>query len=303
MLLYNEKGFMGTRLIAIFLVFLLAMSVSSCSDSTAADRSPGEVGDQNLGSIFFPPDEAIPALTPDDPRVYQCTSAAYVDTGSLTSPGIFGGGCPGPMPLMGTWGPATLYSWTDFLTLGDQADSLASVYNLFGLPNGIAMIDWEENNLSEALDDSFSVEMITGWGSYPSRNVPNDYGWINGTILNLLDQYQAPFIHIYYREVTSTDADGVEHGILHFWELLLDETTFSQSEVLYEQLRDHIETYWDATVGTTYPDYTGDAVPEPLASNISGVYYMQLPDNQEIPSVASEYWSANTAYPENNFSQ
>ena len=116
--------------------------------------------------------------------------ASYINTGPLTSPGIFSGGCPSPLTLAGSWGPGKLYAWQDYVKTGNTTTAIATNKNVIGLPNGIAMIHWNKNNLSSALNNNYSVEMITGWGSYPTKVVANDYGWVNGTIMNMLGKFQ-----------------------------------------------------------------------------------------------------------------
>lgn len=249
----------------------------------------------------FYPDTSYPNLATTDPKVYTGTHGAVIDAGSSVSPGFFVGGRPGPMVLLGTWGPASLYTWTEYIKRGHLAPVDAQAYNLFGLPNGIAMINWKTNNLIPGLDGKFSLEMITGWGSYPKKEIENDYGWINGIIMNLNGRRQAPFIHIDYRKITGTNAKGDEESTLYFWELLLDDTMVDQAELLYHQLKEHIDKYWNALTGTVYPQYTSKDVPQPLASVIDSVYLLIAPSNQQIPTVPAEKWSANTAFPANNF--
>ena len=260
----------------------------------------GSGTDDQIGIVDFPANSVYGDHAMDEAVTLQCQTPAYLDAGSEVSPGYFHGGCPQPATLLGSWGPGSLYIWTDFLTQEDPAP-IASAKNVMALPNGIAMIHWDENNLDSSLNDSYSVEMITGWGSYTPKTIPNDYGWINGTIFNMLDRFQVPFLHIYYREVTGTE-DGVETGNLHFWEAAL--TTDEDIEnvgLIYDQLKDQIDSHFDAiTNNTRYSPSDLPEVPLPLADVIDSVYYMNMPSNGQIPTVASQHWSENTAYPGNN---
>lgn len=248
----------------------------------------------------FLPDDAYQQLSTDNTASYRGTKGAYIDTGSATSPGIFKGGMPLPMTVMGSWGPGNLYVWSQYIKTGTNTAAVARTNNVLGLPNGIAMIHWQSNNLEASLAGKYTVEMVTGWGSYPKKVLPNDYGWVNGTIMNLLGKFQAPFIHIYYRKELGNNAQGVPQSTLYFWELLLDDKTFDQAGLLYTQLKVNIDKYWPVIDGKTYPKFDPKNLPEPLASVIGSVYFMMLPSNQDIPTVAPKYWHKNTAYPKNN---
>ena len=161
------------------IVILLSLWLLSCSTSS----------NNNIGYIQVPPDDAYSTLSGTDPKGYECMPANYIDTGPLTSPGLFKGGCPGPLLLIGSWGPGKLYHWEEFIKMGETATAVASVKNVMGLPNGIAMIHWNTNNLSSTLNNKYSVEMITGWGGYDDKVLANDYGWVNGTILNFIGKF------------------------------------------------------------------------------------------------------------------
>ena len=153
--------------------------------------------------------------------------------------------------------------------------------------------------------NSYSLEMITGWGSYSKKNIPNDYGWVNGTIFNLpvngVDNFQVPFVHIYYREVTGKQ-DGVEQGKLHFWEAALSgKKQIKNVGLVYDQLKEHIDEHFDAiTSDKKYSNAEIQVTEWPLSDIIDSVFYMGLDSNGQIPSVPSKYWSKNVAYPENN---
>ena len=251
--------------------------------------------------MSFPADKYFKPIEASNPRMYKCDSPAFIRSGKSILQGAFYRGCPGPLVLNGTWGPGSLYKWQDFIKSGTGATPVATLKNLFGLSNSIAMIHWDQNNLSSALNGKFSLEMITGWGSYKHKVVKNDYGWVNGVILDILNEFQSPFIHIYYRKITKIDEKKkIEHGILYFWEAVLDKKHQPQAKLIYSQLKNHIEKYWDATTGKMYPNYTNKGIPEPLASIMPSVFYMQLKDNQEIAIIPSKHWAKNTAYPENN---
>jgi hypothetical protein len=293
--IFNLKKFILKNQISF--VFSLVLGFLTLLSSPAlAQAKSGSIPKQ----MQFLPDNAYTTLSSSSPKAYRGKKSAYVNTGSTTSPGIFKGGLPLPMTIMGSWGPGNLYVWPQYIKTGSKTVSVTRAKNVLGLPNGIAMIHWDSNNLESSLAGKYTVEMVTGWGSYPAKVLPNDYGWINGTIMNLLGRFQAPFIHIYYRKINGKNAQGVEQSTLYFWELLLTEKTMPQAELLYTQLKASIDKYWNTTTGKIYPDYTGKNVPEPLASAMNSVYFMMLPSNQDIPTVPPKYWSANTAYPENN---
>ena len=109
--------------------------------------------------------------------------------------------------------------------------------NVIGLPNGLTMIHWLRNNFNSDLDNSYSLELITGWGSYSKKKIPNDYGCVNGTIFDLpvndVDNFKVPFVNIYYREVTGNKG-GVEQGTLHFWEAALSNKQIKNVGLIYD---------------------------------------------------------------------
>lgn len=293
-----------------FIVIILFLSACACSDTSGNNADEGcELGK----TMCFPEDNTYASLDPvNDSSVFECSSqASYIDAG--TSPGFFAGGCPGPMSLLGTWSgengeSGRLYKWTEYLSQGpsDSPDVLVgTVTNIFALPNGIAMIHWDKNETLSALNGKMSVELITGWGAYPDKVLPGDYGWINGTIFNMAERFQVPFIHIYYRQVrqiTGTVDDGIEHGTLHFWELLLPPEDMVNAPTLYRQLKEHIDHYWTVVTDPSTAGQYGESieVQSPLKELMDGVYYMKLQDNQQIPTVPSTYWGPNTKYHGNN---
>ena len=259
---------------------------------------------EKIGNVSFPGNADYGSHSMGESEVVKCNPAAYINTGKKTSPGLFHGGCPQPPTILGTWGPGSLYLWTDYLKK-QNPKQVATTKNVMGLPNGLAMIHWRKNNLNSDLDNSYSLEMITGWGSYSKKKIPNDYGWVNGTIFNLpvngVDNFQVPFVHIYYREVTGKK-NGVEQGKLHFWEAALSgKKQIKNVGLLYDQLKGHIDKHFDAIVsGNKYSNAEIKVSEWPLSDVIDSVFYMGLESNGQLPSVPSKYWSENSAYPENN---
>ena len=259
---------------------------------------------QKVGNVSFPGNAAYGSYSIGESEVLKCSPAAYINTGKKTSPGLFHGGCPQPPTILGTWGPGSLYLWTDYLK-NRNPKPVATTKNVMGLPNGLSMIHWRKNNLNSALDNSYSLEMITGWGSYSKKKIPNDYGWVNGTIFNLpvnnVDNFQVPFVHIYYREVTGNKG-GVEQGKLHFWEAALSgKKQIKNVGLIYDQLKGHIDEHFDAIVsGKKYSNADIKVTEWPLSDVIDSVFYVGLDSNGQIPTVPSKYWSKNSAYPENN---
>jgi hypothetical protein len=307
------------RQIAIgwFLIGLLALagceedaggSDPSCGPGTHAengqcvpDESSADTTTPSIGYMYFSADEVYVTTATTDKAAYQCVPPRYLDTGSSTSPGLFSGGCPGPLPLIGSYGPGGLYRWPDYIVNGaDKGTPVGFATNIMSLSNGIAMIQWDTNNLASGLNGTYTIEMLTGWGSYDDKVIPYDYGWVNGAIMNMLGAFQAPFIHIYYVEITGTNDDGSEDAFIYFWELLLDEDTIDDAELLYAQLKEHIDQHWGVVSGEIFPDYTSGGLPEPLASVIDNVYFMRLPRNTAMASVPSSYWTNNVTYPGNN---
>lgn len=259
---------------------------------------------KKIGNVFFPGNSVYGSHSIGESEILKCTPAAYINTGKKTSPAFFNGGCPQPPTILGTWGPGSLYLWKDFLK-SRSPKPVATTKNVMGLPNGLAMIHWRKNNLNSDLDNSYSLEMITGWGSYSKKKIPNDYGWVNGTIFNLpvnnVDNFQVPFVHIYYREVTGKK-NGVEQGTLHFWEAALSgKKQIKNVGLIYDQLKGHIDEHFDAIVsGRKYSNADIQVTEWPFSDVIDSVFYMGLDSNGQIPTVPSKYWSENNAYPENN---
>ena len=253
-----------------------------------------------IGNITFPDDNAYTTVEGVDPVTNLCNTPYYINYDENTSPGYFIGGCPGPVQLLGTFGPGLLYSWVDLLTQGNLSQPLASLHNIFGLSNGVAMIHWDENNLDSSLRDKYTQEMLTGWGTFPDKKIANDYGWVNGVIFNFLDKFQVAFIHIWFRNVTGVDDDGNETSDLYFWEAVIPESLYEKTEELYNQLRNHIDKYFDLNETIIHNKTEVLNVPSPLSEVIESVFYMKIPGNNDIPNVPSKYWTKNTKYPENN---
>ena len=257
-----------------------------------------------IGGVAFQGNSSYGSHSFGESSVLKCTPGAFLDAGKTTSPGFFNGGCPQPPAILGTWGPGPLYRWTDYLTK-KKPDAVATAKNVMGLPNGLSMIHWKKNNLDSNLNNSYSLEMMTGWGSYSKKDIANDYGWVNGTIFNLSvsdkRRFQVPFVHIYYREVTGKK-DGVEQGKLHFWEAALTKKKqIKKAGLIYDQLKEHIDTHFDAiTSGKKFPESAVTVDEWPLNKVIDSVFYMGLDSNGQIPVIPSKYWSVNNAYPENN---
>jgi hypothetical protein len=249
----------------------------------------------------FKPFEEYKQLDTTNPEVYKQEPGAYINTGPNTSPALFVGGQPLPMTVMGTFGPSKLYRWVDYIKSGNNAEEIAKIHNIFGLPNGIAMIHWKQNNLSEKINNTYTVEMVTGWGSFAPKILPNDFGWINGTVPKLLDDKQADFIHIYFRKMGNKNSNGTRESTLYFWELLINRNKEYNEAKLYEQLKNHINRYWGIINGKTFPNYKDNTAPEPLASNLHAVFFLMAPSNEQIPSIEPKYWSKNTAYPQDNY--
>ena len=272
--------------------------------SSSAFKLSRRKSTKKIGNVSFPGNTDYGSHSIGESDVLKCNPAAYINTGKKTSPGLFHGGCPQPPTILGTWGPGSLYLWTDYLKTRNPKE-VATTKNVMGLPNGLSMIHWRKNNLNSDLDNSYSLEMITGWGSYSKKKIPNDYGWVNGTIFNLpvngIDNFQVPFVHIYYREVTGKK-NGVEQGKLHFWEAALSgKKQIKNVGLLYDQLKGHIDKHFDAIIsGEKYSKAEVKVTEWPLREVIDNVFYMGLDSNGQIPSVPSKYWSANSAYPENN---
>lgn len=258
----------------------------------------------DIGGISFPENSHYGVHSFGEPSVLECSGGAYMGAGKYVSPGFFSGGCPQPPAILGTWGPGPLYRWIDYLT-EQKPDTVAKAKNVMGLPNGLSMIHWKRNNIDSSLDNSYSLEMMTGWGSYSKKNVPNDYGWVNGTIFNMSvsgkRRFQVPFVHIYFREVTG-NKNGAEQGRLHFWEAALTrKRQIKNVDLIYDQLKEHIDEHFDAITSGKKFSKSSVAVDEwPLSGVIDSVFYMGLNSNGQIPVVPSSHWSANNAYPENN---
>jgi|GEM_PF-1965680 len=254
--------------------------------------------------MVFLPYQCYEVLQTTDPKVYEGSPPIRIKTGeenSESSSGYFIGGRGAPMTIIGSWGPGNFYLWQDYIKLGKKAKVNSIAYNTMALPNGIAMIHWKQNNLKESLGETYTIEMITGWGSYSKKVIPNDFGWINGVIINLLDRNKAPFIHIYYRKENGKNAQGAPQGTLYFWEMLIKKEDLGKVTLLYKQLREHVEKYWAVIEkGKIYTDYSNISVPEPLASLMKDVYFTALPSNQQMATIPPEYWVKNVAFPENN---
>ena len=277
---------------------------SSTKNFSSVFKLTRQKSTKKIGHVSFPGNAAYGSHSIGESEILKCNPGAYINTGKKTSPGFFHGGCPQPPTILGTWGPGSLYLWTDYLK-NQNPEQVATTKNVMGLPNGLSMIHWRENNLNSDLNNSYSLEMITGWGSYSEKKIPNDYGWVNGTIFNLAvngaDNFQVPFVHIYYREVTGKK-NGVEQGKLHFWEAALSgKKEIKNVGLLYDQLKGHIDEHFDAIIsGKKYSSAEIEATEWPLSDVIDSVFYMGLDSNGQIPSVPSKYWSENSAYPENN---
>ena len=231
------------------------------------------------------------------PEAFKCIPSQYINTHNW-----FGGGCPAPPTIMGTFGPGSIYKWSDVLTQS-KPTALHSTYNVLALPNGVAMIHWDKNTLDSSLNGKYSLEMITGWGSFKSsKKRDHDFGWTNGIILNMLGKFEVPFIHIFYREITETTENGTENGFLHFWEIpLLHREDVTNTKLIYVQLKDHINELF--TLDGPQKIYTSERVynvPPELSSVLDSVLYMKLPNNGAIATMPSKFWSENFTYPENN---
>lgn len=70
---------------------------------------------QKVGNVSSPGNAAYGSHSLGESEFLKCNPAAYINTGQKTSPGLFHGGCPQPPTILGTWGPGSLYLWTDYL--------------------------------------------------------------------------------------------------------------------------------------------------------------------------------------------
>jgi len=136
--------------------------------SSSAFKLSRRKSTKKIGNVSFPGNTDYGSHSIGESDVLKCNPAAYINTGKKTSPGLFHGGCPQPPTILGTWGPGSLYLWTDYLK-NRNPKQVATTKNVMGLPNGLLMIHWRKNNLNSDLDNSYSLEMITVWGSYAKK--------------------------------------------------------------------------------------------------------------------------------------
>ena len=139
--------------------------------SSSAFKLSRRKSTKKIGNVSFPGNADYGSHSIGESDVLKCNPAAYINTGKKTSPGFFNGGCPQPPAILGTWGPGSLYLWTDYLKTRNPKE-VATTKNVMGLPNGLSIIHWRKNNLNSDLDNSYSLEMITGWGSYSKKKFP-----------------------------------------------------------------------------------------------------------------------------------
>ena len=183
-----------------------------------------------------------------------------------------------------------MYRWTDYIQNKTNADILGTMDFILGTSNGVTIIRWNKNYQIKdgSYDGKFSTEMCTGWGTYTRKHLKNDYGWENGIILNMSNNKNAPFIHIWYRTKKK----------LYMWEIRigLADVKLATNMKLLEELKKHINYHFYIIDKTKTKSQKKLNISEDFVHFIDEIYFIIAPINKSADSPDPKYWITN-----NNF--